>query len=213
VSTAHILIVDDHAIIRRGLRFIIESNFQNCIIDGAEDIKGLIQKLSENRYTHLILDLQLEDGNSINQFLEIREKYPDLLVMVYTMSPEEIFGKRLMQMGAAGFLTKQSSEEEVIKALHLFLGGRKYVSERIHELMKNEKPGASARKNPFEDLSDREMAVVFNLLKGKGVKEIAAELNLKSTTVATYKARIFDKMGVTNILELHQLSQLFHFAE
>jgi len=56
-------------------------------------------------------------------------------------------------------------------------------------------------------------AVVFNLLKGKGVKEIAAELNLKSTTVATYKARIFDKMGVTNILELHQLSQLFHFAE
>lgn len=211
MNSPAILLADDHAIIRLGMKFILDSQFNNCSADEVEDCKCLLEMLRKKVYSHLILDLQLQDCNVINIFSGIRSEFPELQILIYTMSPEEIFGKRLLQLGASGFLSKQSHETEVKRALRLFLMGRRYISDMLQEQFRREAESIVKSQNPFVDLSEREMAVAHNLLKGKGVKEIAGELNLKSTTVATYKARIFDKMGVNNMSELHSVARMYQF--
>ncbi|MBK6641033.1 MAG: response regulator transcription factor [Bacteroidetes bacterium] len=119
-----LLIVDDHAIIRRGLKFILESNFNIHEFQESESCKGLRTILTTQKFTHLILDMQLTDGNVIEMLNEIIETYPTMSILVYTMSPEEIFGSRIMNMGVSGFLNKQADEKEVIVALTSFLPER-----------------------------------------------------------------------------------------
>jgi two-component system invasion response regulator UvrY len=127
------------------------------------------------------------------------------------MSPEEIFGKRMMQMGAHGFLNKQSSEQEVIRALDLFFRGRKYASQQLMDQLNDEQSKKGEIKNPFLQLSDRETEVLIHLLKGESVKEIANHFNIKSNTVATFKARLFDKIGVSNLIDLQNMARLYNF--
>lgn len=212
MTDQHILIADDHAIIRRGLKYILETHFNKFNVDDVEDCAGLFEVLAKKKYTHLILDLQLLDCNAMNIFSDVRSMYPDLLILVYSMSSEEMFARRLLRMGASGFLSKQSNENEVQKALDLFLCGRNYTSTKLKDELKKEESSNALSQNPFDDLSEREMVVVNNLLMGKGVKQIAGELDLKSTTVATYKARIFDKMGVNNLIDLRNVAQLYQFS-
>ena len=152
--------------------------------------------------------MQLTDGNILEIFGEIHQKYPTLPVMIYSMSPEDIFGKRMLQLGAAGYLNKQCSEDEVIRAMELFFSGRKYISQNLTNQLSNE--NSKKKENPFENLSEREMEVLLMLLKGKGVKEIASRLDLKSNTVATFKARIFDKIGVNNIIDLQNSARIYN---
>lgn len=194
------------------MKFILDSQFNGCIVDEVEDSKGLFESLQRKNYTHLILDLQLQDINTINIFSSICSQFPFLSILIYTMSSEETFGKRLLQMGASGFLSKQSNEEEVLKALHIFFLGRKYISANIQEMLLKDSTGSEQKLNPFDQLSEREVAVLHNLLQGKGVKEIAGELELKSTTVATYKARIFDKLSISNLMDLRSMADLYQFA-
>ncbi len=211
MNNPKILIADDHSIIRVGMKFILESQFTNFTIDEAENCRELYFRLGQQSYTHLILDLQLQDCNVMNIFPNLKAQYPDLLILIYSMSPEEIFGKRLLQMGAAGFLSKQSSESEVIRALNLFLLGRTFTSDKLKDQLQQESAKGNDSQHPFDNLSEREMVVLNNLLIGKGVKEIAGQLNIKSTTVATYKARIFDKIGVNNLIELQNIARIYHF--
>lgn len=205
-----ILIVDDHAIIRRGLKFILESNFEISEFDETESCKGLKEQLSSKNFTHLILDMQLTDGNVIEILSDFINHYPELKILVYTMSPEEIFGSRIMNMGVSGFLNKQTDEKEVIRALKLFFGGNKYYSPALKEIMDAKTPGEKT-KDPFQDLSEREIIVMSYLLKGEGIKEISGRLNIKSSTVATFKARIFNKLGVSNIIDLKNLAEIYKF--
>ncbi|MBK6483264.1 MAG: response regulator transcription factor [Chitinophagaceae bacterium] len=211
MTERQILIADDHAIIRLGLKFILDSHFNVLNADEVDDCKSLFEFLALKYYSHLILDLQMQDGNSMNIFSQLHSQYPDLKILIYSMSPEEMFAKRLLRMGATGFLSKQSSEGEVLKALDLFLLGRNYASDKLLEELRKGQSSPGQEQNPFDELSEREMLVVNNLLLGKGVKEIAGQLNLKSTTVATYKARIFDKVGVNNLVELRNVAHLYHF--
>lgn len=211
MTNPRILIADDHSIIRVGMKFILESQFINFTVDEVENCRELNMRLEEQPYTHLILDLQLQDCNVMNIFSDLKSRFPELLILIYSMSPEEIFGKRLMQMGATGFLSKQSDENEVIKALNLFLLGRTFTSDKLKQQLLQESGRTGESHHPFDDLSERELAVLNNLLSGKGVKEIASQLNIKSTTVATYKARIFDKIGVNNLIELQNIARIYHF--
>ena len=211
MTERQILIADDHAIIRLGLKFMLDSQFSAFHADEVEDCKSLFEFLALKNYSHLILDLQMQDCNSMNIFSQLRNQYPDLKILIYSMSPEEMFVKRLLRMGAAGFLSKQSSESEVHRALDLFLVGRSYASDKLQEELRKDEASPGLPQNPYDELSVREMLVVNNLLLGKGVKEIAGQLSLKSTTVATYKARIFDKLGVNNLVDLRNVAHLYHF--
>jgi len=206
-----ILIADDHAIIRRGLRFLIESHFGEMVIYETESTTGILTNLEKFQITHLILDMQLQDGNAMEIFNEIRNRYPLLRILVYTMNPEDLFGKRMLQFGADGFLNKQSTEAEVIHALELFFRGKKYISESLQDQIDHEMMKKNVNNNPFLQLSDRETEVLIYLLKGSTVKEIAGHLDLKSNTVATFKARLFDKIGVSNLIDLQNMARMYHF--
>lgn len=207
-SQISLLIADDHVIIRRGLKFLLETHFGKINITETDSNKGVLSAIQQNLFTHLILDMQLTDGNLLEIFTQLHESYPHIPVLIYSMSPEEIFGKRMIQLGAAGYLNKQSSEDEVIRAMELFFSDRKYISQNLsnHLVSENKKYNS----NPFGSLSEREMEVLLMLLKGKGVKEIASHLDLKSNTVATFKARIFDKIGVNNIIDLQHTAHLYN---
>lgn len=207
----NVLIADDHVIIRRGLKFLLDSHFGKFTVFETESTQGILDLMSEKTISHLILDMQLQDGNVLEIFTELRKKYPDVSILIYTMSPEDIFGKRMLHLGATGFLNKQSPEPEVLRALELFFNNKKYISPVLQDLINQEQSKKGFSQNPFEQLSDRETEVLNYLLKGTGVKEIAEQLDLKANTVATFKARLFDKLGVSNLIDLQNLARVYRY--
>lgn len=211
MSTKNILIADDHVIIRRGLRFLLNSHFSDITIQETDSIKGLNNILASQSFTHLILDMQMQDGNLLDVFSDVKAKFKDVHILIYTMSPDEIFGKRLLQLGAHGFLNKQSAEEEVIAALRLFLENKKYVSSQLQEQINSEQFENKKTDNPINQLSDRELSVLNYLLKGDSLKDIAVRLDVKPNTIATFKARLFDKLGVSNIIDLKNIAEINNF--
>lgn len=212
MQTPHILIADDHAVIRTGLKYLLARHFKDVLTGEADACSTLIACLEKERYTHLILDMQLGDCNSLERIPEILSNYPDLFVMVYTMSPEAIYGKRLLQMGVMSFLSKEEEEETLMTALTLFLEGRPYISETLRSTMEQEHSRTGQSANPFDELSEREMAVLRFLLQGLRVKEIANRLDLKMSTVATYKVRIFEKLNVNNVADMQRLADVYHLG-
>ncbi len=207
----YVLIADDHVIIRRGLKFLLTSHFGELTIQETETTQGLMKLMSEHAFTHLILDMQLQDGNVMEVYSDLRKKYPAVYILIYTMSPEEVFGKRMLHLGANSFLNKQSNEPEVIRALELFFQGRKYVSQQLQDLLSVEQSKKGDHSNPFLQLSDRETEVLIHLLKGAAVKDIAQHFDVKSNTIATFKARIFDKIGVSNLIDLQNAARIYNF--
>jgi two-component system, NarL family, invasion response regulator UvrY len=205
-----ILIADDHVIIRRGLRNLLQDHLSARSIVEAGSIAELMRALKGATPDLLVLDLQLGDGHALDVMEQIRSAHPEMRVLVYTMSPEHIYAPRVLAMGGAGFLSKQSTEEEVLRAVRRVLQGKEY---RSHELelrqLEHRAPGPLAdASNPFHGLSIRELRVMNELLRGATVKEIAERLDLRPTTVATYKARLFDKLGVSNLLDLQRIADL-----
>ena len=168
--------------------------------------------MSSEPITHVVLDMQLNDGNVIEILSEILNLFPNVKILVYTMSPEEIFGSRIMNMGVAGFLNKQTSEKEVIKALDIFFRGQTYCSQFLRDQM-DQKQGAEGKGDPFSELSERELTVMSYLLKGEGIKDISSRLSIKSSTVATFKARIYNKLGVSNVIDLKNLAEIYKFRQ
>ena len=207
------MIADDHAIIRTGVRYLLRLYCNQSNLAETDSCAGIVQQLSAQPFTHVILDMQLGDCNVMDILGRIRVEYPQLAILIYSMSPIEIFGKRLIQMGILGFLSKQEKEEEVVKALQLFLLRRQYISPALQELLNREKQPEHIGANPFDTLSERELAVLNYLLQGHRVKEISNKLDLKLSTVATYKARIFEKLGVSNKMDMKRLAEIYHFGD
>ncbi len=202
-----VLIVDDHAIIRRGLREVIKHHWKNSKQEEAGSCADILPALRRNAFDLVLLDLQLQDGNSIDLLARIQGAYPTTRVLVYSMGAERVFAQRALSLGASGFLSKTTDEGELLNAIDRVLSGGIYMSPELHETFAQR---GSDRNNghledPFDDLSERESRVMMELLTGAGVKEIAARLGLQPTTVATYKARLFDKLGVTNLIDLQVL--------
>ena len=212
MSPIHILIADDHAVIRTGMKYLLARHFTDVTTTEADACSTLMSSLEKENFTHLILDMQLGDCNSLERIPEIRASYPDLHVMVYTMSPEAIYGKRLLQMGVLSFLSKEEEEETLISALSMFLQGKNYLSESLKSSLEVEQGKPKPSSNPFDNLSERELVVLRYLLQGMRVKEIANRLDLKMSTVATYKVRIFEKLNVNNVADMHRLADAYHLG-
>lgn len=211
MTKKNILIADDHVIIRRGLRFMLNSHFSDITVQETDSLRGLTDILANHSFTHLILDMQMQDGNLLDIFSDLKTRFKDVYILIYTMSPDEIFGKRLLQLGANGFLNKQSSEDEVVAALRLFLNNQKYVSSQLQEILANDQFDNKKADNPINQLSDRELTVLNYLLKGNSLKDIAVRLDVKPNTVATFKARLLDKLGVSNIIDLKNMADIYNF--
>lgn len=189
------------------MRYLIALNFPNSVVTEVSSLKQLIQTLQGEEFSHLILDLNLDDGNSLDVLPEITKKYPDLLILIYSMASEDVFGKKLMQYNISGFLSKKSAEEEIVRALKVFLQGGIFVSKRLRRSIDNQ--NEDTRENMFHQLSMTELKVLGLLLKGFKTKEIATELNVTQQTIATFKSRIFKKLGTENIFEIQKLAELY----
>ena len=208
-----ILLADDHSITRRGLKYLLTTHFPGNDIEETQSITDTISYLKKNQPGFAIFDLQLSDGNMLEVLPDIIAQYPQVQILIYSMSSEEIYGKRLLQMGSKGFLRKNADEEEVVRALRSFLSGQNYISNNLNNTLINDLRNNKTKSsdNPFIGLSNREVEVTHHLLIGKGIKEISGQMHLHANTVVTYKNRIFEKLAIHNIIELTNLARLYHF--
>lgn len=203
--TGHILILDDHVIIRRGLRNLLSLKLPHVVVEDVPTIRDLFTRLRAAPLPQLlVLDLQLADGNAMEHIEEWRRTHPAMRLLVYSMNPERLYAQRLLALGCSGYLNKEASEEEVVRAIRTVLGGGIHIGfETELRMVDGAVPlGAS----PFERLSGQEVIVLEHVLAGMGVKEISTHMGLGMSTVATYKARLFEKLGVANALELQTLA-------
>jgi DNA-binding NarL/FixJ family response regulator len=198
--TPRILIADDHSMIRKGLKLDIKLNLGYDDIDEVSTCHELMKELVKKKYSHLILDIILGDGSTLEVIPNIRRVYPNLQILIFSMQPAEIYGEALKQYGIYYYMSKTVGEEEMIKVLQKFLLNE--APSRIKKFSKHE--------NPFQSLSPRELEVLHYLLRGTGTKEISQLLNLRMNTVSTMKTRIFEKTNVSNLIELIELATLYN---
>ncbi|MCK7554154.1 response regulator transcription factor [Chitinophaga sedimenti] len=195
------LLADDHAIIRFGLKQIITEAFSNVSIREATTFDEAIGIAGREPIDLLILDINLPGGNSIQMLDSIRLRQPKIKILIFSALEEQLYAINYLQAGADGFLQKSSEESEVKKAIETILGNEKYLSTSTRQRLLD-KAGDNRHQNPFDSLSAREVDIMNQLIKGTPVAKIAEILNLHISTVSTYKTRLYTKLGVTNIIEL-----------
>ena len=205
-----VLIIEDHSIVIKGLKIIFEKEFVGYSPDIVSSMAEMMKALKNNDYCLAILDMQLEDGVSLNIIPDVIKLYPSLAILIFTGYPEEVYAQRLFSYGVKGYLNKNSEEREIIYALHTILAGKTYFSENYKNILlgKNENPRSS--ENPFDLLSQRELETALLMLQGKRSSEICSELNIQPSTVTTYKIKIFTKLGVNNVVDLERLANIYH---
>ena len=199
-TTPRILIADDHSMIRKGLKLNIQLSLGYSDIEEVATCNDLMKELVKKKYTHLILDIILSDGNTLEVIPNIRRVYPDMQILVFSMQPAEIYGEALKQYGINYYLSKTAGDEEIIHILQKYLHNE--VPVRRHNIHQQD--------NPFTTLAPRELEILHYILKGVGTKEIADTLNLKMNTVSTIKNRIYEKTTAGNIKELMELATLYN---
>lgn len=190
-----ILIADDHAIIRKGLKQILLEEYPSAIIEEVGDAEAAINKTVTNSWDIIICDLSMPGRSGLDVVQHVKQNFPKLPVLILSIHPEEQYAIRALKAGAAGYLSKDAATEELVKAVQRILQGRKYISQSLAEMLASDFDQQST-KSPHELLSDRELHVFKLIAEGKGVSEIADKLSLSITTVSTYRARILDKMEI-----------------
>ena len=204
---ADLLLADDHFIIRTGLRLIIENFLPHSKIDEADDGDSSFEKIKENNYDLLILDVNMPDTDSFVLVSNILALKPQLKILMFSMNDEEVYAKRYLKMGVMGYLKKDEPEPEIKKAITTVLNNKKYVSPGLSQIL-IEDLHRNNPENPFDRLSPREFEIVRHLIRGESVAEICQKLTLHSSTVGTHKARIFEKLKYSNIIDLHALAKV-----
>ena len=196
-----ILIVDDHAILRRGLRALLSDTFHDAAFGEAANAEQALEQLGKKGWDVALLDITLPGKSGLDLLKELKAARPRLPVLVLSVHPEDQFAVRALKAGAEGYMTKESAPEELVQAIRKILAGGRYVSPTLAE-----KLALSVRKDftrtPHETLSDREYEVMCRIASGKTVTEIAGELSLSVKTISTYRARILEKLGVKNSAEI-----------
>jgi len=195
------LIVDDHAIVRKGLRQILEETTDIAVKDEADTGQGALEKIWKNNYDVIILDISMPDRNGLDILKQIKSEKPELAVLVLSIHPEDQYAVRALKSGASGYLTKESAPEELIAAVRKIAEGRKYISNSLAEKLAS-KLESDADQPLHESLSDREYEVMRMIAEGNALKDIAEDLHLSVKTVSTYRSRILQKMNMKNNAEL-----------
>jgi DNA-binding NarL/FixJ family response regulator len=196
-----ILLADDHSMIRKGLKLYLQLNLGYHDITEVGSCSELMKELVKNKYTHLVLDIILSDGSTLEVIPNIRRVYPELQILIFSMQPAEIYGEAVKQYGIQHYLSKSVGEEEILLELRRF----------VQNEMPLKKPLVIHNQdNPFSTLAPRELEILHYVLKGIGTKEISEVLNLKMSTISTLKGRIYEKTSAGNIKELLELATLYN---
>jgi DNA-binding NarL/FixJ family response regulator len=196
-----VLVADDHAVVRRGLRGILSETSDIHVQAEAATAHEVLEAVRTQRFDVVVLDVNLRAGNGIELIGDIRKERPTLPVLILTVYPEEQYAVRAIKAGAAGFLTKESAPEKLIEAVRKVAAGGRWVSTELAETLASMLAGERSGP-PHELLSDREFEVFKMLASGRTVSQVAQELSLSVKTVSTHRTRILRKMNMKTNAEL-----------
>lgn len=206
----HVLIADDHAIVRYGTSFLIKELLPTGTIREANNFDQALKLLDTDRFDLVVLDINIPGGNNLQMIDVIRLRQPHVKILIFSGYDEQIYALRYLQAGADGYVVKQSSEVELRMAIQTLQNNDKYISHTVRQSLLN---GLSHKKalshNPLTSLSNREMEIMQQLVMGAAVAAIGATLGLQVSTVSTYKSRIFEKLKVNNVVDLVEKVRLY----
>jgi DNA-binding NarL/FixJ family response regulator len=196
-----VLIIDDHAIVRRGLAEVFSDEFSELKIGEADNSRTALELATTQDWDIVLLDINIPGRNGLDVLAEIKRLRPQTPVVIVSAYPEEEFAIRALKLGASGYLNKNSAADEVLAAAKKAMAGGKYVTVMLAEKLAATL-GGDIQRAPHESLSGRELQVLQMIAKGMTIKEIAAELALSEKTVGTYRSRISAKMALSTNVEL-----------
>lgn len=196
-----IIIADDHSMVRKGIKLLLQVGLGYKEVHEATTCSGLMAELMKKQCSHLLLDIIFSDGTALEVIGNIRQLYPDVKIMIFSMQLAEVYADAFKQYGVYYFLSKSSSEEYTVSLLKKFLNNEPAPATALDGF---------SQKNPFSTLSPRELEVIHYLLNGHQTKNIAKALNLSMSTVSTLKKRIFEKTETENFKQLIELASLYN---
>lgn len=209
-SNVRIVVADDHGIVRMGLIQTIKRLMPDAVITEVEDYKSLYKVIQNETLDLAITDVNMPNGTVQDAIDYIKIHKPELRILIFSSQDEEMYGMRYLKMGAGGYLSKQSSTAEIEAALTAMLTKGRYVSDKVKEAMFLESLTGAAKTSPFEALSDRELQIANKLAEGLPLKEISNQLNLHSSTISTYKNRLFEKLQIRSVPELVEILRIYN---
>jgi two-component system, NarL family, invasion response regulator UvrY len=197
----NVLIADDHAIVRQGLKQILSETEDLLVAGEADDGADALRLARNQNWDVFLLDVTMPNRNGIDTLKQLKKEFPRLPVLILSMHPEEQYAVRAIKSGASGYLTKQSAPELLVTAIRQVAAGKKFISpslaERLAEAITDD-----SEKAPHENLSDREYEVFILIASGKTLTQIAEQLSLSVATVSTYRARIIEKTNLRSNAEM-----------
>jgi len=196
-----VAIVDDHQIVRTGFRELLSEDASINIVFEAANGDETLEKLRTTQCGVLLLDISLPGKSGVDVLRMVRQRHPEVKVLILSGFPEESYALAMIKNGANGYLCKDCEREELLRAIHMVSAGRRYVSPRTAELLADEMSG-ERRGALHESLSDRELQVFLRLARGESVSSIAGQLHLSVKTISTYRSRVTDKLNVASNAEL-----------
>jgi two-component system invasion response regulator UvrY len=207
-----VLIADDHAILRHGLKEILAREFEGSVFGEASDAQEVLARTQSDEWDLLILDITMPGRSGLDVLGDLKALRPKLPILILSMHPEAQYGKRILRAGAAGFMNKASAPEELIKAVQKVLAGGRYVSALLAERLALDL-SHGVQREAQETLSHREFEVLRMIAQGKTIGQIAEELHLSVSTVSTYRARILEKLEMTTTAQLMQYALRNHVVD
>ncbi len=197
----NILIADDHALMRAGLKRILKDEPDLKVISEAGNGFEVLESVKKEKIDFVVLDLTMPGKNGLEIIKDLKKINKNIHILILSMHPEDRFAVRALKSGASGYMTKESAPDELVNAIRKIISGRKYISDILAEKLASELNDDSYIV-PHKELSDREYEVFIMIASGKKITEIAKELSLSIPTVNTYRSRIFDKMKLKSNVEL-----------
>ncbi|WP_375180744.1 response regulator [Chryseobacterium sp.] len=200
-----ILLVDDHSIVRQGMKYVIKSIIAQAEIFNADDVKSAIELIKTSAVDFIFLDISFPDQNISTTTVELMKHIlPNAKITIFSAMDEEIYASRFIKAGADGFINKLSSDEELFLALDYFFKNGRYISENIKSKIIDDYLNKKT-SSQISLLSDKELEVSQFIIKGYSTSSIAKTMNLKKSTISTYKKRIYEKLEISNIAELFEI--------
>jgi DNA-binding NarL/FixJ family response regulator len=195
------LIVDDHSVVREGVKHILNENFKGVVVGEAASSQEALHQVRDQAWDIVILDLTLPDRSGLDVLEDMKAARPSLPILVLSMHPEEQYAIRVLKAGASGYLIKLTAPEELVLAIRKALAGGKYVSASLAEKLAFHLDRASQRPL-HESLSDREFEVLVLIASGKTVSQIARELSRSVNTISSHRSRILEKLNLQTTTDL-----------
>lgn len=197
-----VMIADDHDILRRGLRGLVDAHPHMRVVGEARSDQEALAVLDRTQVDVLVLDLSLPEAGGLALFERLRQEYPAVRVCFFTMYPEDQLALHLLNKGASAYLCKTRPPEELIEAISLAARGRSYLSVDLRRLKQDAEVERRLEGAPHGDLTARELQVFYLLIEGRTVTEVANELDLSKSTVSNHVARIKEKLGAASLGEI-----------